>query len=147
MKINGMDFLNSFHGCQVIDYCMVKRFKGQLEGKNRYFYGAAVTEIVGSILSMVLLFHMFTAIIFSKPVPRLSAFAFLFCVIAMIVAKVYYEKNSFVIAEYTLRIENTFSEVDKETIKQEFYLKRINHQNNDSDDFFVAYPKTKGGVE
>ena len=149
MKINGMDYLNSFHGCQVKDYRLVKRFKGQLEGKNRYFYGAVITEIIGSILSIVLLFDILVGVMVSKPFPHASAIAFLICVCMMLVAKVYYERNSFVIAEYTLQIDEWFSEEERNKILQDFYLKsdarRVKSKNTGV--LLVAYPKSKGGLE
>lgn len=149
MKINGMDYLNSFHGCQVIEYRMVKRFKGQLEGKNRYLYGVIAAESAIGVVSMILLFDVFFSAMASRLISHRSMIVFLICVAALFVVKIYYERNSFMTAEYHLRIDDGFPEEEFEKIRQDFYLHPAVSVNKKkpAENVFIAYPKLKGELE
>ena len=149
MKINGIDYLNSFQGCQVIDYRLARRFKGQLEGKNRFLYCVIVAEVIIGISSLILLFDTFVSAVASRLISYRSMIIFLLCVAALFVVKIYYERNSFMTAEYYVRIDGTLPEDELEEIQQNFYLHPAVQFNKKgtADNIFVAYPKTKGGFE
>lgn len=150
MLINGMDFLNSFRGCQVVDFRMTKRFKGQLEGKNGYIYGVlAVEGILCLVITAVFLKWIVVGPVTLKTIMIDREFIVIMVCISILVALyVYRQKNMLLVVEYTLRIDDTCSEEDKDKIKQEFYLKRATYldKRKNADGLFVAYPKAKGGV-
>ena len=58
--------------------------------------------------------------------------------------QIYYEQNSFMTAEYYVRIDGTFPEEELEEIQQNFYLHPavLFNKKWTADNIFVAYPKT-----
>ena len=149
MRINGIDYLNSFHGCQVIEYRLVKRFKGQLEGKNIFLYCVIAAEVIIGVISLILLFDTFVLAMASRLISHRSMILFLLCVTALFVVKIYYERNSFMTTEYHLRIDDSFPMEEYDKIRQDFYLHPAVPLNKREsiENIYIAYPKLKGGFE
>lgn len=154
MRINDMDFLNSFCGCQVINYQMVKLFKGRMEGKKRYAYGFLIFQAALLIVVVKLLLEMIPAFFLNQPLPEHHSMMFWISFVLIIVMCLCYQKNMNIVSEYTVHITDTLSETDRKKICDNFFLHPVGkiYRNKERfgdlyEEMYVAYPKTKGGVE
>lgn len=140
-----MDFLNSIKGCQVVEYDNVKRFKGQVEGKNRYIYGFLFLLL----LEMLLLVGLFLTLLYSLITGidllsiELHLGIFFISTVFLFGLTTYYKNHSFIITRYTIRMDERISEESKERIHQRFYVKNADYLDNGkrSTDLFFVFPK------